>query len=178
MGEGWLRDFEKELGLASSEDPGLAERWGNVKAALCLSRKAGVPTHVGAGNALKGLAKLWWEKKPKTAKQLESRKTQASGHGKIVKAALNCGVLSMERWDVLKSAILGESVEEEAHDVGGEDGEGGEGSEDDEGGGGVEGVEGVEGVDRRLRVVLEVASRDSCCVLRHQHQNWCVVFDI
>lgn len=30
----------------------------------------------------------------------------------------------------------------------------------------------------RLRVVLEVASRDSCCVLRHQHQNWCVAFDV
>ena len=117
--------------MASSEDPGLPERWDNVKAALCLSRK-GVPTLVGAGNALKGLAKLWWEKKPKTAKQLESRKKQASGHGRIVKAALNCGVLSMERWDVLKSAILGESVEEEAHDVGGggvEDGEGVEGGE-------------------------------------------------
>ena len=148
MGKEWLRDFGKELGLASSKDPGLAERWGNVKAALsCLSRKAGVPTHVGAGNALKGLAKLW-KMKPKTAKQLKSRKTQASGHGKIVKAALNCGVLSMERWDVLKSAILGESVEEEAHDVGGggvEDGEGGEGSEGGEGGESVEGVEDDEG---------------------------------
>ena len=70
MGKGWLGDFEKELGLASSKDPGVAERWGVVKEALsCLSRKAGV-THVGAGNALKGLAKLW-KKKPKTAKQLE-----------------------------------------------------------------------------------------------------------
>ena len=53
-----------------------------------------------------------------------------------------------------------------------------DGDEDDEDDEDDEGVEGVEGVDRRLRVVLEVASRDSCCVLRHQHQNWCVVFDI